>query len=67
MTASTNTHHQPVRPQPRTGLAWLVSGAARLRERWMHAYRRGQLGPLPGEIRHDRRPEVFDLMLPRFY
>ena len=67
MTISTKTHHRPVRPHPHLGFSWLAGAAGRLLDRWAYAYQRGQLGPQLGDIRHDRRREPYDVMLPRIY
>jgi hypothetical protein len=68
MTFSTKTHDRPAGPHHhRLVVAWLAGSAAWLRDHWAYAYRRGQLGPVPGEVRHDRRREVYDIMLPRIY
>jgi hypothetical protein len=67
MTVSTKTHHRPARPHPHLGFSKLASAAAWLLDRWAYTYQRGQLGPQLSDVRHDRRREPYDVMLPRIY
>ena len=54
MTISSPTRETTPLPRARLGLTWLLTRAGRLRAAWSRVYGRGQLGPAPGEVRHDR-------------